>query len=153
MNKTWLDQGVVIALDLDDFGRCAEHMGWSEYTPNIITGFITEAVEELVSKHFGVVIWGLDRKRGTEEALLVFQLDYEMIAEELQELVTKVKSMAEGIDAPTSLSIGVAIGPLMRLKPETNNRKKTLAKDPTRVLAYKALREAKKRGGNTIVRY
>ena len=50
-----------------------------------------------------------------------------------------------------TVSIGMSYGPILSLKPVRKNRKQTVRNDPTRILAYKALRQAKRKGGNKIV--
>lgn len=54
--------GVIIVLDLDRFRKIVEEMGWSEYSPNPITGLLSNLVEELVHKHHAMVVYGLDWK-------------------------------------------------------------------------------------------
>jgi len=61
-------------LDVDFMEEMVREKGLPEYKPNLATGFLTRAVESLAIKHNGVVIFGLDYERGTEEAVLEFPL-------------------------------------------------------------------------------
>ena len=99
----------------------------------------------------GTQLWGLNRKEGTEESLLYFSSSIEELYPILDDLRSDVYKLAREHQAPTSLSIGMSYGPILKLKPVRNNRKQTVRNDPTRILAYKALRQAKRKGGNKIV--
>lgn len=145
--------GVVAFLDLDGFKNCMEVMGWVRWTPNAITGFLTQQLLKFIREFHAVHIWGINEKEGTEEAILIFYHDFEIIIELLENLRKRIKTLARKLKAPTSLSIGVARGRIFDNKPIKHHRKRDFSKDPIRYLAYKALKEAKKKGGNCIIVY
>ena len=78
-------------LDLDQFGKIIKEVGWSEYKPNRVTGCLSSLVMNLLSKHHGTHIQGLDNKRGTEEAILFFS------DPDLEELLGDLESIKENI--------------------------------------------------------
>jgi GGDEF domain-containing protein len=143
--------GTFIFLDLDNFGECVRTMGWSEYTPNPISAFLTDEVEHYIHDRFNVLIWGLDQKRGTEEAIILSYEPIESIQVWCCDLIRDVKTIAEEFNANTSLSCGIATGIVSETKAIADNRSKTISRDPLRRLAYKALRQAKKKGGNRLM--
>jgi GGDEF domain-containing protein len=143
--------GTFIFLDLDNFGECVKTMGWSEYTPNPISAFLTDEVEYYIHDRFNVLIWGLDQKRGTEEAIILSYEPLESIQVWCYKVIRDVKAIAEEFNANTSLSCGIATGIVSETKAITDNRTKTINRDPLRGLAYKALRQAKKKGGNRLI--
>jgi len=65
-----LVKGTIVALDLDRFDEMIKEKGWSRYSPNIITGLLSNLVYDFSRKWSGTVIFGLDWKRGTEEAII-----------------------------------------------------------------------------------
>ncbi len=81
-----LVEGTIIIMDLD---RLEEYMRGhgitDEYKPNIVTGTLTMLVEELASKWRGVIVYGLDWDRGTEEA--VIEVPYTRAIELERELI------------------------------------------------------------------
>ena len=138
-------EGTVIILDLDRFGELTSSKGWDEYKPNIITGTFTHLVEEFVRKHSANILYGLDPKRGTEEA--VIEIPYtkpEEILDELRKIKNEIKKLG------ATLSIGIAYGPLEPIKPRS---RREAYSGVTRRRALKALREAKRKGGDRIVIY
>ena len=91
--------------------------------------------------------------------LCLFALKYTKNEEEAEvyTIVNKIRldieQIADTSEIPTRLSIGMATGKIYNIKPLLYHSKKEFRKDPTVFLAYKALKEAKKRGGNQIVAY
>jgi GGDEF domain-containing protein len=143
--------GTFVFLDLDRFRNCIEKKGWSEFKPNSISGFLTEELEKYVRKYRGLVIWGLNKQRGTEEAILFFHQKSKIIYELFENIRRKIKRLAEKLDAPTSLSIGMVRGAAPLIKQIKSHNKKEFKKDPNILMAYRALKKAKKNGGNCIV--
>jgi GGDEF domain-containing protein len=143
--------GTFIFLDLDNFGECVRNMGWSEYTPNPISAFLTDEVERYIHERLSVLIWGLDQRRGTEEAIILSYDPIESIQAWCYDLIEDVKAIATELNASTSLSCGIATGIVSEIKAIADNRTKTIGRDPLRWLAYKALRQAKKKGGNRLI--
>ncbi len=136
-------EGTVVILDLDRFSELTKSMGWDEYKPNIITGTLTHLVEDFVRKYSADILYGLDHKRGTEEA--VIEIPY-VKPEEIIDDLKRIKAEIEKLGA--SISIGVAYGPLEPVKVRC---RRDAYSGITRRKALKALREAKRKGGNKIV--
>ncbi len=142
-------KGVTVALDLDRFKEVTRSMGWTEYTPNIITGTLTRLVEDLAIKFRGVIIHGLDEERGTEEAVIKFvDVDFEDLLKNLEDLRLEIERLGRETGSNATLSIGVYVGPLTTLKPQPLSEAK---KAPEVNMALRALKKAKKMGGNKIV--
>ncbi len=138
--------GCVIIMDLDKFEELTLKRGWSQYTPNIITGTLTDLVEQFARKYFAVVIYGLDRDRGTEEVVLeIPDVDNEILRQIIVDL-EKIRLEIEKLGG--SITIAVALGPIIG-KPAKNRRE--AYNTPTRRLALKLLREAKRKGGNRVI--
>lgn len=86
-----LVEGTIIIIDIDEMEDIVRERGWSEYKPNPATGLLTGLIIEFASKWRAVVVYGLDKERGTEEAVLEVPLttpkelvnDLVMIEEEL----------------------------------------------------------------------
>ncbi len=137
--------GCVIIMDLDKFEELSKSRGWSEYVPNIITGTLTTLVWQFVRKHFAMVIYGLDEKRGTEEVVLeipdISEKDLEEIIEDLERIRMEISRLG------ASISIAVALGPVTG-KPAKNRRE--AYNSYTRKRALKLLREVKRAGGNKV---
>ncbi len=138
--------GCVIVMDLDRFEELTAKHGWNQYTPNIITGALTDLVEQFVRKYFAVVVYGLDRVRGTEEVVLeIPDVDDEIlrnIVRDLEAIRREIRRLGG------SITIAVALGAISG-KPARSRR--DAYDGPTRRLALKLLREAKRRGGNRVV--
>lgn len=148
-----IGSGTVVFLDLDNFKKCMESKNWSEYTPNPITRHLTNKIMRYVREYRVFILWGLNRQRGTEEAILFFQYEKDFIQELIEELRKDVMKLARRYHAPTSLSAGLAEGKVPKVKKIKSHSKREFKKDPTIFLAYRALKKAKKRGGNCIVAY
>ena len=147
-----MNESVVVFIDLDNFKEISKSQGWNEFSPNIITGTLTALIENLVRKHFGSIIFGLDAARGTEECLMMFSApDFDLLFDDLEKLRLEVKNLSEKIKSTISVSIGIARGKVLDVKPSTSRKSKHLYTDPIRNLAKKALNEAKKMGGDRII--
>ena len=141
--------GITVVLDLDKFKEVTKAMGWSEYKPNVVTGSLTRLVEELASKLGGVVIHGLDEERGTEEVVIKFVgADVNEVLRELERIRLEIERIGRESRSNATVSAGVYVGPITRLKPQPLSEAK---KAPEVMMALRALKKAKKRGGNRIV--
>ncbi|MHC1601136.1 MAG: nucleotidyl cyclase domain-containing protein [Candidatus Nezhaarchaeales archaeon] len=141
--------GITVILDLDKFKEITKSMGWTEYKPNIITGSLTHLVEEVVSRLRGVVIYGLDEERGTEEAIIKFvEADEEEVLKSLEKIRCEIERLGRESGSNATLSIGVYIGPITSLKPQSPSEAK---KTPEVIMALRALKKAKKMGGNRVI--
>ena len=138
-----LVEGTVIVLDLDKFKEVTKEKGFNEYKPNIITGTLTHLVENFVRKWNAYVLYGLDYSRGTEEAVIIIPMTK---PEEVLSDLEKIRREIEKLGA--SLSIGVSYGVIVNIK--ARNRREAY-ENITVKNALKALREAKRKGGNRIV--
>lgn len=145
---------LIIFIDLDNFRKISEEQGWVSYKPNEITGTLTFLVTQLVRKHLGEVIYGLDEKHGTEECMirLTGALAHDEIINDLENLVQEIYEKGLNCGCEASVSIGVARGPYTPIKPTGPYQwSKRLFKGYAQRLAHKALKKAKKQGGNRIV--
>lgn len=138
--------GCIIIMDLDRFKELSRAKGWSEYTPNVITGTLTLLVEDFIRKHFAVVIYGLDEIRGTEEVILEIpnykMEDLNVILEDLEDIRRKIRELGG------SISIAITFGPISG-QPAKSRRE--AYSNPLRRRALRLLRKAKRSGGNRIV--
>lgn len=136
-------EGTVIMLDLDRFSEIVQERGWSEYSPNPATALLTQLVENFVRKWQGVVVYGLDEKRGTEEAVIeVPFVEPEELVEDLRKIKEEINKLGVGITI-------VAVRGYVVAQPASQRDAYTLT--PTRRQAHSILRKAKRRGGNTII--
>ncbi len=149
----FIDFGTVAFFDLDNFTKCMEKKNWSRYTPNPITSYLTEAILRYIRNYRALPIWGLNEKEGTEETILFLQYDKSSVYKLIKTLKNEILNLAERIEAPTTLSAGIAEGRSPRIKEIKSHSKSEFKKDPTIYLAYSALKKAKKKGGNCIVVY
>ncbi|RLF04977.1 MAG: hypothetical protein DRJ60_06310 [Thermoprotei archaeon] len=141
--------GITVFLDLDRFKEITRSMGWTEYKPNIITGSLTHLIEEVASRLRGIVIHGLDEERGTEEAIIKFiEADENEVLKSLEKIRREIERLGRESGSNATLSIGVYIGPITSMKPQPLSEAK---KAPEVVMALRALKKAKKMGGNRIV--
>ncbi len=135
--------GSIVILDLDEFEELMHSRGWSEYKPNEITGELTSLVEKMASDYQGVVIYGLDYKRGTEEAVIEFP---GRRCHELSETLRYVKNSVNALGAGISI---VCVEGFVSGK-KALDRKEAYHGTPWRDYAAKILRKIKNKGGNTI---
>ncbi len=145
---------LIIFIDLDNFKELSEKQGWVSYKPNEITGALTNLVTNFIRKHVGEVIYGLDEKRGTEECMLRLTgaLSHDVIVSDLEYIANKIQETGMECGCDASISIGVARGPYTPIRPTGPYQwSKKLFKGQAQRLAHKALRKAKKQGGNRIV--
>jgi len=141
---------VVVIVDLDRFKKIVKEMGWPEYSPNPITGLLSEFVDDLARKHHAMIIYGLDWRRGTEEAILACSSpNMDSLLNDLEAIRRKVEDAGRETGSNATISIGVAQGPLLRVKSAASRRE--LFKTPTERLARRALQKAKRLGGNRMI--
>lgn len=132
-------EGTVVIMDLDRFGDMVRERGWSEYSPNPVTGTLTRLVEEFVSKWSAVVLYGLDPGRGTEEVVLeVPNVSPQDVEEDLRRILEEIKRLGACISI-------VAVKAYVGLP--AYSRKEAYTGTPGRRLAAKLLRRIKRRGG------
>ncbi len=140
-------EGTVVIVDLDRFGEEVERRGWSEWSPNEATGLLSSLVERLASRWGGVVVYGLDWERGTEEAVLEFPLV------EPRELEADLREILERLEAEAGVSAtAVAVWGLVTGRP-ARSRREAYHGTPTRRLAARLLGKAKRSGGGRLVVY
>ncbi len=139
-----LVEGTIVVMDLDRFSELVEKKSWSEYKPNIITGTLTSLIEWFVSKWRAVVVFGLDEERGTEEVVLEIPgVEPEELREDLEHIRRRIEELGASITI-------VAVKGYVGLKP-AKNRRNAYYGTPSRALAHKLLKKAKRRGGNIVV--
>ena len=145
---------LVIFIDLDNFKEISEAQGWVDYKPNEITGSLTNLVTNFIRKHIGEVIYGLDEKHGTEECMLRLTgaLEHEEIITDLESIIREINDVGLSCGCNASLSIGVSRGPYTPIRPTGPYQwSRRLFKGQAQRLAHKALKKAKKLGGNRII--
>lgn len=139
-----LVEGSVIILDLDRFGELVEERGLSEYRPNVVTGTLTELVERFVRRHGGVVVYGLDYERGTEEAVIEVPFaEPEELVGELEEIRRRIRELGASITI-------VVVKDYVVARP-ARTRREAYTATPGRRRAARLLRAAKRRGGDVVV--
>lgn len=140
-----LVEGLIIVMDLDKFKEVTRERGFDPYKPNIITGTLTSLVTNFVSKWGGVVIYGLDFSRGTEEAVIEIPYGHEHLGEIARDLEEIKREMNE---LGASISIAVVRD---YVYPElSGTRRVAYSGTAGRRRAWKVVRKVKKSGGNEI---
>jgi len=140
-----LVEGTVLVIDLDRFEEVVEERGWSRYSPNPATGLLSRLVDELVTRWHGYVVYGLDWERGTEEAVIeVPFVEPEELRRDLEEVKRRLN------EAGVNVTI-VAVKGYVGLVSRRGDRRTAYTATPSRRLAARLLREAKRRGGNRVV--
>lgn len=141
--------GAGIFLDLDNFKEIMKKMGWTEYKPNTITGSLSQLVQIFAAKNKANILWGLDQERGTEETYMeVVEPDAEELYTDLEEIRKKIEELGKETKSNAYLSIGVAYGKIIFVKPRS---RREIIGTPLGSRAWKALKKAKKTGGNKII--
>ena len=136
-------EGALVIMDLDSFGDTTIKRGYSEYVPNEITGTLTMLVESFVRKWRGVILYGLSRERGTEEA--VIEIPYVRAEELAEDLVMIAKEICR---LGSSISIVAVTGPVApRLG---RSRREAYTGTPLRRSARRILERLKRSGGGAV---
>ncbi len=140
-NRAPLTWGAIVIIDLDRFGDVVRERGWSEYRPNPATGLLSHLVDSLARRWQGLVVYGLDWERGTEEAVL------EIPGVEASDLVDDLVGIARELEEQGVRATIVAVtGPILG-KPAKNRRE--AYQGPRR--AVKRIMESLKRRGGGVV--
>ncbi len=122
---------VVVAVDLDNFGDLVKKRGWTTYSPNPVTRYLSHAVFNFAKKHSATIINGLDFERGTEEAVIYCSdPDLKSVITDLEVMRKEIYDLGE-----TTLSVGITHIPDIPVK--------SIKDFP---LAKKALKESKRKG-------
>jgi GGDEF domain-containing protein len=146
------NDSLVVLMDLDNFKEISTSQGWTKYSPNIITGNLTELVRKLIRNHFGTIVHGLNQEEGTEECMIVFTApNFNDLLNDLEEIRREIEKYGKESRTNATISIGVARGRVFDMKPARSRKKEHLYNDSIRALAKKALNEAKKKNGNKII--
>ena len=131
-------------MDLDRFDEIVTKKGWSRYSPNIITGTLTNLIEDFMYKWFAVHIYGLNREKGTEEVVL------EVVTDTPQQLIKDLEEIRRTIGGlGASISIVVVCDGVVGKAART--RAEAYRGTPLRRRAYSLLRKIKRMGGNKVV--
>jgi hypothetical protein len=152
-NNNWTSlQGSAVFYDLDHFGACMRKMNWSRYVSNPITAYMSYKTLEFISQYHAFHVWGLNEHEGTEEALLIIMQSSDTLLSLLEAFQKEIMQLAFDLNAPTSLSIGVAEGNIEVgcLKPIYRHNNRDFLQHPLYKMALNALKSAKKHGGNRI---
>ncbi len=139
-------EGLIIVLDLDRFEEFMKEKGWDPYKPNIVTGTLTGLVEDFARKWKGVVIYGLDRERGTEEAVIEIPYGHEY----LEEIVSDLENIKREINR-LGASISIVVVKDYVYPVPASSRREAYQGTPGRKRAWKLLRRVKRAGGNKLL--
>jgi hypothetical protein len=94
---------VIVAVDLDDFSTVTRQKGWTPYSPNPVTRYMSHAVSRLAQTHHATLLHGLDFERGTEEAQIYCSSpDMDVLLRDLEEMRATIVSLSG-----TTLSVGI----------------------------------------------
>jgi len=138
--------GIIVIIDLDKFREFVEKHGLDPYKPNIITSELTSLVELFTRKFRGVVIYGLDYERGTEEAVIEipYGVDYlDLVISELKYIANRIRELG------TTLTAVIVVDYVSGRS--AKSRRDAYEGTLGRRRALRALRRAKKKGGNRII--
>ncbi|MFW9990438.1 MAG: hypothetical protein ACFFD4_00120 [Candidatus Odinarchaeota archaeon] len=141
---------VIVFLDLDNFAKVSEMHGWNRYSPNPCTGTLTDQVEEFTVRFHGTVVWGLNRREGTEEALVWLN---NVNVDEIVMDVDAIRQRIESLGLGCTLSAGIVYSRASEehFKPrEFQRRSWKIFQHPLALLAKKTCNRSKRKGGNTI---
>ena len=137
-------EGVIIVADLDRFEEFVEEHGLSKYEPNDITGSLTQLFYSFATKWRGVVIYGLDFERGTEEIIIEIPMP-----DEIDSLIKDLEQIKKSInDLGASITI-VVIRDYVICRP-ARTRREAYYGTPGRSRAIRLLKTIKRRGGNIV---
>jgi len=139
-------EGLIVVLDLDRFEEYVEERGLDPYKPNIVTGTLTSLVERFVSKWRGVVIYGLDPERGTEEAVIEIPYGHE----HLSEIVSDLEEIKREINK-LGASISIVVIRDFVYPRRASSRREAYSGTPGRRRAWRILRRVKRAGGNKLL--
>lgn len=131
-----------MVLDLDRFEELSRARGFNEYTPNEITGLLSHLVDRFARKWSGVVVYGVDWERGTEEAVIeIPEVEAEELEQDLIEIAEEVRR------AGASITI-VALTGFISGDPAKNRRE--AYSGGLRGYAKRILEKLKRRGGGAV---
>lgn len=137
-----VSRGAVVVLDLDRFEEITRQRGYDEYTPNEVTGLLSDLVERLARKWCGVVVYGLDWERGTEEAVI------EIPGVEARELEADLVEIAREVEKTgASITVVAVTGDIVG-SPASSRREAYLG--GFRSYSKKILERLKRRGGGVV---
>ncbi len=141
--RAGLVEGTIVIIDLDRFGEFVRERGLSEYSPNDVTGLLSRLVEDLARRWGGVILYGLDWERGTEEAVV------EIPGVEASELAGDLLRIAREVcEEGASVTIVAVTGLVGAGRPV--GRREAYRGSPDRVRALRLLRRLKRRGGGVV---
>jgi len=144
LGELGLVPGVVVFADLDKFEDYVESRGLSKWRPNEVTGLMTSLGYELATKWRGVVVYGVDPSRGTEEFIL--EIPFASIDDVMEDLV-RIKNEINKLGVGVTIAV---VEGLVGFKP-ARDRREAYYGTPARRKARELLLKAKSRGGNAIV--
>jgi len=136
--------GTIIVMDLDKFEEFVRLHGLDPYKPNVITSTLSHLVNDFALKWQGVIIYGLDWKRGTEEAIIEIPFIHpNEVKEDLDKIYSTIK------DLGASITI-IAIYDYVSAKP-ARDRREAYYGTPSRARAIRLLRKFKRKGGDIVM--
>jgi len=136
--------GTIVVMDLDKFEEYVRLHGLDPYKPNIITSTLSHLVNDFALKWQGVIIYGLDWKRGTEEAIIEIPFIY---PSEVKEDLDRIRSTIKNLGASITI---IAIYDYVSAKP-ARDRREAYYGTPGRARAMRLLRRLKRKGGDIVM--
>ncbi|BAA80869.2 hypothetical protein APE_1864.1 [Aeropyrum pernix K1] len=143
MSSATMVEGTIVVIDIDRFEEKTRMLGLDPYRPNRFTALLTNLVEELAVSWRAIVVYGLDRERGTEEAVIEIPLTKPEEVED--DLVRVAREMCEARAPVTIVAIEGLVGPG---KPV--DRRLAYSGSPDRARARRILEKLKRRGGGAV---
>ena len=135
--------GTIVVMDLDRFEDYVKRHGLDPYKPNVVTGTLSNLVNDLALKWHGVIVYGLDWNRGTEEAIIEIPLTH---PEEVRDDLERIRSTIEDLGASITI---VAVYDYVLARPARDRREAYYGTNG-RARAIRILRKLKRRGGNIV---
>jgi len=135
--------GTIVVMDLDKFEEYVRLHGLDPYKPNVITSTLSHLVNDFALKWRGVIIYGLDLKRGTEEAVIEIPFVH---PDEVKEDLNRIRSTIKNLGASITI---VAIYDYVLAKP-ARDRREAYYGTPGRARAMRLLRRFKRKGGDIV---
>lgn len=125
-------------LDIDFLEDFIKKAGLSEYKPNVATGFLTKIIENIATRYNGVIIYGIDHERGTEEGVVEFPL---LSCNDIESEIQSIKHEFSNL----GLSISIVCVEGLVLGKKAQSREEAYKGTPWRKIAYKKLLRIKRK--------
>lgn len=136
--------GTIVVMDLDRFEEYVRLHGLDPYKPNDVTGTLSYLVNEFALKWQGVIVYGLDWERGTEEAIIEIPFVH---PNDVKEDLDRIRLIIKNLGASITI-VAVYDYVLARM---ARNRREAYYGTPGRSRAVHLLRRFKRKGGDIVI--